>query len=151
MKTKAVEMPDGYEFSHVGDNGEIIVKKIKSKYPLSVKEVGDRDWCIASNGEVDDFPFSRNINQLSTKERAEAFLALMQLVELRDAWNKVDGFVVDWNDFEQDKWCITPSSGNVEFNIYGNMSRVLFFNTLEKAKLFAETFKYLILTAKELL
>lgn len=151
METKVVEMPDGYEFSHVGDNGEIIVKKIKGKYPLSVKEIVGRDWCVTYGGEVEDFPFSRDINQLSTKQRAEAFLALMQLVELRDAWNKVDGFVVDWSDYEQDKWCIVTEKKKISLELYGERSRVLFFYDKKTAKNFYSEFESLIETAKELL
>lgn len=155
MEKLTIKAPEGYEFSGINENSEIEFVPIKKKYPLSVEDIEGRTWYLNGFGSVCYIAVgniaAKDINNVSTKERAEAILALTQLLELRDAWNEIDGFVVDWNDHEQDKWCITPVSGNVSFNIYGSVSRVLFFNTLEKAKLFEKTFKDLILTAKELL
>lgn len=153
MKTKAVEMPDGYEFSHVGENGEIIIKEIVSKYPLSVGDIKERAWFINGVGGIEPTNTDKFLdnNQLSTKERAEAFLALMQLVELRDAWNKVDGFVSDWSDSSQTKYCIYyfKTKPNVDASFL--VKKVLFFGSKETAQLFLEKFAQLIETAKELL
>lgn len=35
----------------------------------------------------------------------EALIALNELFTIAQAWNKEDGFVPDFSDFEQDKWC----------------------------------------------
>jgi hypothetical protein len=149
METKNVKMPAGYEFSHIGANGEIIVKKIAPKYPINVDEIRNRNWYIDGSGEIDEIEKYYEKTQLSTKERAEAFLALMQLVELRDAWNEIDGFVANWSSGW--KHCIDINSDKINHQLYYITQRVLYFGSDETARLFAKTFKDLIETAKELL
>jgi len=56
----------------------------KSRVVDSVKDIPNRDWFITSGGEVEDVS-SDDLNQLSTKERAEAVLALIQLIEIHAA------------------------------------------------------------------
>jgi hypothetical protein len=47
----------------------------------SVKDIPNRKWYIDSTGEVVDSD-SDDLNQMSTEERAEAMLALIQLIEI---------------------------------------------------------------------
>jgi len=47
----------------------------------SVKDIPNRKWYIDSTGEVVDSD-SDDLNQMSTEERAEAILALIQLIEI---------------------------------------------------------------------
>jgi hypothetical protein len=73
-------------------NEKIVLRKIKSPKPKSVTEIPNRNWYIDSSGIIknlsnNDWSGGDDINNLSTENRAEAFLALMQLVEPRNTWN----------------------------------------------------------------
>lgn len=102
---------------------------------MSVEEIPNRDWFIF-NGQAQGILVNKHKENVSTKERAEAFLALMQLVELRDKWN---------GDSERHPFLITLS-----FSPQKN-SELISFKTFELRNKFAEQFKDLIETAKELL
>lgn len=144
-----------------GNGGQVIFRAgqwaeilpAKPKYPTKIEEVKGRNWIINTNrcaikkgSIIDSESFL-----LSSQPRAKAFLALMQLVELRDAWNKVDGFVVDWKDNKQFKYCIILSHGNLSFKKQSNHQNVLYFSTWETRELFYDTFRPLIEEAKELI
>lgn len=128
----------------------------KPKYPTSIDEVRGRYWYIGSIGDI----LKLNIlntdcindpNNLSSQERAEQFLEMMQLIELRDAWNKVDGFVADWADINQDKWIISCGHSSIYTHQVNYLIRALYFGSKETAELFLKTFRDKIEKAKELL
>ena len=155
MTTLKINIPQGYEIDVFNkETGEVSFKKIELKYPQSIFEVKDRSWFIHSNSGIEkdntanDSTVDRN--NVSTKQRAEALLALSQLVELRDAWNKIDGFVVDWtaNDV---KYVIKGCSGKLQKDYYYNNHYILYFGSEQTRDLFFETFSKLIETAKEFL
>jgi len=81
----------------------IVLKKVDEfdHLPKRIEEIKPRGWFIDVNGCVDSFNDTVPIN-LSTKKRAEAFLALMQLVELCEAWN--EGWKPDWCNSSQTRW-----------------------------------------------
>lgn len=56
----------------------------KSRVVNSVLNIPNRDWCISVYGEVIKFS-PNNFVQMSTKERAEAVRALIQLIEIHAA------------------------------------------------------------------
>ena len=56
----------------------------KSRVVDSVKDIPNRDWYIDATGQIEDSD-SDDLNQMSTKERAEAVLALIQLIEIHAA------------------------------------------------------------------
>ena len=198
MKKLQFQIPQGYELDKENSTEEtLIYKKKENKYPMSVNEINSerrysiqgnsvnnycnydcRDSSITSNFTLGDkspllFSHIGYKSNLSTKQRAEAFLALMQLVELRDAWNKTDGFEVDWRDVHQKKY-IKDKKGNIE-SVKSNelcsfsgqeidffdssspntfcisTSRTLHFGSRETRDLFLKTFRDLIETAKELI
>ena len=125
MKEILIEAPTGMEVYQ--ENNTIKFRNIENKLPMSVEEIPNRTWFLTHN--LEDY-------KLSTKVRAEAFLALMQLVELRDKWN---------GDSERHQFLITLS-----FSPQKN-SELISFKTFELRNQFAEQFKDLIETAKELL
>ena len=136
-----IEVPKGYEIDKEKSTFEkIVFKEIENKLPTSVEEIKTNSkfyYYIVSGGIVEETPCtSRDKNDLSTKERAEAFLALMQLVELRDAWN---------GDSERH---------NCFLSVYNSRSVYNDLLTFKNSKLrdqFEIQFKDLIETAKELL
>lgn len=135
LKTK---IPEGYEVDKEKSTFENIVFKplTKSKYPLSIYE----------NKLLQQYTLH---TKLSNRNRAEAFLALSQLVELRDVCNEIDGCI----DF-------VIGSKNYAIIIYDNeisklwsdiAGSVLHFRKKSTRDLFLEIHKELINTAKELL
>lgn len=154
MKNLKIEIPNGYEIDQDKSDlsiGVVAFKKIKSKYPLNVKEIEDkRNFYISDKGVIFETE-CKDLNNLSTKSRAKAFLALMQLVELRDAWNKIDGFKADWSNSNQYKYIIGFSNNDLYINAYFTSNCLLAFGSTETRNLFLEKFKDLIEEAKELL
>jgi hypothetical protein len=81
MKTE-IEIPAGCKIAKT----EIIDGKLIVTYefdlPDSVSDIPNRDWFIDNKGDVFEAKGFSDINNFSTKERAEAILALGQLLEL---------------------------------------------------------------------
>lgn len=143
METKQIKIselvPQGYEIDKEKSTFEnIILKPIEEKLPLSYFEIPNLNYSI--------FDPHRRLN-LSTENRAKAFLALIQLVELRDAWN--EGWKPDWKG--ENNFTIKIYCDNVKIEDSFNFQRVLYFKSEELAEKFAEQFKDLINEAKELL
>jgi hypothetical protein len=92
MNKLVVETDKGQKVSHVqivNGNVEIVYQK---DLPESVKDIPNRDWFVNSVGNIMQTTFIKDrLNNVSTKERAEAILALGQLLELA-AYVGVDGF-----------------------------------------------------------
>lgn len=151
MKELKIEVPQGFEVDKEKSTFEKIVFKEINKLPLSVKEIPNRNWVIGQslNSHIYQVHGTPSYSCLSTKERAKAFLALMQLVELRDAWN--GDWKVDWTNIRQIKYCL-EFFGN-ETIPYETVSRstILVFHSSKLAVKFAKQFKDLIEEAKELL
>ena len=85
-KSEAIKRLDAIE-NEAKELREIIEKSeysTKKRVVDSVNEIEDKDWYISSIGVV-QHGVDSSPNQLSTKERAKAFLALMQLVEIHAA------------------------------------------------------------------
>jgi hypothetical protein len=81
MKTE-IEIPAGCKIAKT----EVIDGKLIVTYerdlPDSVRDIKDRNWFIDHKGGVFESKGFSDINNFSTKERAEAILALGQLIEL---------------------------------------------------------------------
>ena len=149
MKTIKTQIPEGWEIDKDKSTfEEIVLKKIEHKLPLSVNEIPNRDWYIGDYGEIEHTHFFTK-NNLSTKERAEAFLALMQLVELRDAWN--GDWKADWNDWSHHKYIISIIENEIMKDELFSKQAILHFKSAELRDKFLNQFKDLIETAKELL
>lgn len=82
------------------------------------------------------------------KETAEAFLALMQLVQLRDCYRQ--GWTPDWKD-EKNKFSIEIIDGEITTYWDNRRSRILSFQSMEVRDEFWNNFKDLIEQAKELI
>jgi hypothetical protein len=151
METKQIkiEVPQGYEIDKEKSTFEnIILKPIEVKLPLSVEEIPNRPYYISPHGGLTISVDVPTKNHLSTENRAKAFLALMQLVELRDACN--GDWRADWESINA-KYCIIFSQNTTLIGAFLYESRVLHFKTEELAKNFLAQFEDLINEAKELL
>ena len=157
-QTIEIEVPEGKKA--VWKDGKVIFEDIKPKLPKSWEEfckkypVKNEECFIVSNSEIGNIiPPNRNIssdrNILPTKEAAEAHLALMQLHQLRDCYRQ--GWVPDWNNAKQTKYCIKNYS-NMYYNIsYTTYVHFLAFQTEEIAKEFFHNFEDLIKKAGDLI
>lgn len=85
---------------------------------------------------------------LPDRETAEAFIALMQLIQLRNCYN--GGWEPDWTDGEI-KYTIMNGLNNLEKARNANISHVLAFKSEELRDQFLENFRDLIEIAKPLL
>jgi hypothetical protein len=91
----------------------------------------------------------RQKNIFATKEQAEASIALAQLSQLMKVYN--DGWVADWTDKWQTKYCVCFHSDNIKKMDLLNANSFLAFKDAKTRDLFLENFRDLILTAKPLL
>lgn len=154
MKSTKITPPEGWEVDKEKSTfEEIIFKEIeKDPYPNTVQEIKCRGWYIDEYGRVKDTSeHNRDINDLSSKERAEAFLALMQLVELRDVYNKIDGITIDWRDTKQKKYTVGSRLNRITINVSNTLQKILAFGKKETRGLFLKKHIGLIEIAKELL
>lgn len=159
MKEVKITIPDNYELVKEGDS--YIVKEKKNSFPRSWEEfcknypVLKGESNISSYSSIDpalhdrqrDYYSDRNL--CISKEEAEAFLALMQLRQLRKAW------VGDWEQ-EEEKPCavILHNMCNKNVRVYYDTFRYMYnlsFPNRGMAEYFLSCFKDLCETAKILL
>lgn len=162
MKDITITIPDNCELIKEGNS--YVIKK-KDSRPKSWKEfcenflLGKEEYYINSEGEIRPAPIFDNVKRREYEDRnlcvsieeARAFLALMQLRQLRKAW------VGDWEpdgmtDFSAIRHDISYGRSNViASENYHYQTRTLSFPTKEMAKEFLECFRDLCETAKCLL
>lgn len=143
----------GYEWS----DGRIRMKPPKTweefceVYPPRQKEYyidNTSNICEACNFALDRRNSIVDKNLLPNKETAEAILALLQLIQLRDCYN--DGWKPDWQDIWVTKYCIVSDEQTLKRNTC-TISHVLAFKTAELREQFLENFRDLIEIAKPLI
>lgn len=156
-KVLKIEPPEGYEIDKENSTFEkIVFKKIEGKYPMDIKELSVKDtFYINVDSEVIHHKgtlevASNCLNHSDTREEAEAFLALMQLKRLCNAWNKMDGFVPRF-DGSQNNHCIMVYYEGFDTSNCMSTQFPLAFKSEKTAKYFMETFADLLETAKPLL
>lgn len=154
---------DGYEFDKV-ENGKIILKPIKPKYPTTYE-----DCCkvlgISYRAQLSyTYPDVERGNIYLTKEK-HLLDAFMKLRICRNAYWKIAGeemgldkpWEPDWEYEAQVKYMITTFNNELEFfssihsYVVGRRNHILSFPTIEMRDAFYENFKDLIEQCKELL
>ena len=157
-QTIEIEVPDGYKAVYDENTQRIeIVEKIG--LPKTWEEFCDKipfktgECFINSHGSIDNVytgeRCDRGGNILPDEETAEAFLALMQLIQLRDCYRQ--GWKPDWEDTDAPKYAIVSSFYKVAPELFLNLSSVLSFQSAEIRDEFRKNFKDLIEKAKELI
>ena len=161
METKELKItiPEGQEIDwQESAKQEKIVFKKKDPKPKSWEE-----YCNNFSGELFYFSNRNSIESVVTsdgmsytakdylpsKELAEAFLAMMQLMSLRQAW--IGNWEPDWNDETRVKWNIICLQNQVCLCDSLIKSRVLSFPTKEMAIDFMNCFRVLLEIAKPLI
>lgn len=171
METKElkIQIPEGYEIDKEKSTFEKIVFKKKDNKP--------RNWgayCNNFKGELFYFGNRNSIESviandgmsymakdyLPSKELAEAFIAMMQIMSLRHDWIhkwSVDNGMTkdwkpDWKNGHMNKYCITNVyNKNICVDIYICTIKSLSFPTWEMAEDFMNCFKDLLEIAKPLI
>ena len=107
-KELKIEVPQGYEIDRQKSTFEKIVFK---KIPENPKTW--EDYCKLTKGSYSNYASTTNMvyidrhtgayNEFATKERAEQFIALGKLIQLRDYWAKGSKFtdaigIFTWSD-----------------------------------------------------
>lgn len=151
---KKIILPEGYELVESGN--EYIVrkkdtrpeswKKFCKEHPIKPGEAWIGRIDIVEVDTEESRLAGTNKNYCTSKEEAEAFLALMQLRQLRKAW------VGNWKTpVNADYGVIFPFMGSLTTGINCTSNRVLSFPTEAMAKDFLNCFRDLCETAKPLL
>lgn len=161
MKTKELEIvaPEGYEIDKENSTFERIVFKKKDDKPRSWEEFCKRGYtgeegyvtsigAVKSCGKKGAHRDTTAVGYVDNIEEAEAFLALMQLRQLRKAW--VGDWEPDWLLSEL-KHVIDVSNDCIRVSAYCHDGRCLSFPTEDMAFDFIACFKDLLEQAKILL
>ena len=155
-QTIEIEVPDGYKAVYNEDTQKIEIVEVK--LPKTWEEFCENnpvksDEYFIYNGDIKSVITGglRDITAksvLPNKETAEAFLVLMQLIQLRDCYRQ--GWKPNWKK-ACNKYCIYYEiDGIFPFNNIYN-SRVLSFQSEEIRDKFMKNFRELIEIAKELI
>lgn len=151
-----IQIPDNCEL--IKDGNTYIVKEKKQEPPRSWEEFCENyprtkdEYFISDNSSIDQVCNTYNPrnarydkNICISREEAEAFLAFMQLRQLRKAW------IGDWSDTDGAAYSIYVEKGIILSIGKFGVNRVLHFPSLEMAKDFLSCFRDLCETAKVLL
>ena len=167
METKELKItiPEGQEidWQESAKQEKIVFKKKENAKPRSWEEYYEQQIANKKCGYyIDDVNCDSAVivwddfvgadkwkNVLPSKELAEAFLAMMQLISLRQAW--IGNWEPDWNDETRVKWNIISMENRVCLCDTIIKSRVLSFPTKEMAIDFMNCFRDLLEIAKPLI
>ena len=156
-QTIEIEVPDGYKAVYNKDTQKVEIVRVE--LPKSWEEyckqnrIVDWEYFINERSEIDEIR-KREKNPetdkstIQTKDMAEAFIALMQLVQLRDCYRQ--GWKPNWKGktVKQNIICFEGVLGT-DWSI--NVQYVLSFQSKGIRNEFLENFKDLIEQAKELI
>lgn len=164
METYVIKAPEGFEavakvvggVTSISFIPKVVEKKLPTNLNQSISYLPEICYYIDDKGSIMDFEKKQvadttlaDPNILTSKEYAEAFLALMQLIRFRDIWN--EGWVADWTNVEVTKYVIRYDNSSIVSTWRTTLSSPLVFKTKELRDKFLETFRDLIETAKPLL
>ena len=160
---KTITVPEGWEFDHLDERGNIVLKEKKKELPKTwlkclcsindvemIEEDSEVHKCSISELSDDGRLFGDSDRNMLPQGLGKPILALCQLLVCRNAWWKQLGWKPDWTDNNM-KYCIKYNKNKKEKDIYQNVSRILAFPTSEVRDQFLDTFHDLIEEAKELL
>lgn len=154
MKTFKIEIPNGFEIDKDNSTFEnIVFKEIKKELPKKWEDLEEIKGCYVSREsrifDIKDNAVSVSKNTFTTKEQAEASIALAQLSQLREVYR--NGWVPDWESFYQDKYIIDFMANEINKSCYNSAETFLSFQDAKTRDLFLENFRDLIEQAKPLM
>ena len=138
MNNMKINIPEGFEIDKENsslETGDIVFKKVESKYP------SEFEYDIKRHGKIEEMPLS--------KKYVYKLDVLDTLLCLRDEYNRIDGFTEGFR-FGEENFCITPYE-NLEITRYFVISKIMCFGKEETAKLFFKNFEEQLEQIKEFL
>ena len=133
----------------IKEKKQVRLRQLKEDYEKSVQEINIQYSEDPERLKAKYAAENYDKNLLPSKESAEAHLALMQLHQLRDCYRQ--GWVPDWNNVNQNKYCIENHS-NTHHNVsYTASVHFLAFQTDEITEEFLHNFEDLIKKAGDLI
>ena len=160
---KTMTVPEGWEFDHLDERGNIVLKEKKKELPKTwlkclcsindmelIEEDSEIYKCSISELSDDGRLFGDSDRNMLPQGLGKPMLALCQLLVCRNAWWKRLGWKPDWDD-GNNKFTIIYSCGTVCCDCNKRCSRILAFPTSEVRDLFLYTFRDLIEEAKNML
>ncbi len=147
-KELKIEIPKGYEIDKEKSTFEKIVFKKIDNRPKTWEE-----YCELTKGNTSNYANSTTLivykdrfngayNEFSTKERAEQFIAIGKLMQLRDYWVK------GYKKTEEEYVIYITCQGDIRVTTWHNkFMKKLTFPTVEMANDFINCFRDLIKTA----
>lgn len=153
-----IEVPDGYKA--VFNEAEECIECVKIGFPKTWNEFCEQNpvkegECLISEYSEILYAIEKGRDNtdskalLPNKATAEAFLALIQLIQLRDFYRQ--GWIPDWKDGDAKKHCITTFENEIHKDHYWCGNKILSFPIEEIRDEFLENFRDLIEQAKNLL
>lgn len=119
-----------------------------TQYPVTPDEYYIKPDSSIESYSAGERSIDRDKNLCSSKEEAEAFLAMIQLRQLRKAW--IGNWEPDWSD-ESGKWVIKSHKNELDVMVVYKCQSPLSFPTEEMAEYFLHCHRILLETAKTLL
>lgn len=161
---KTMPVPEGWEFDHLDERGNIVLKK-KKELPKTWTEclhiVNEVELITDEDSSIDSFSIASeeangciygsdtNFNLLP-QGLGKPMLALFQLLVCRNAWWKQLGWKPDWTG-RNEYYCITNYNGVIDTPTYSLQNTILAFPSEDIRDKFLDTFRDLIEEAKGLL
>lgn len=154
MNTLKINVPEGFEIDKDKSTfEEIVFKPIKKELPKTWEDLKNIEGYYVSDDSdlepADIYCSDRNRNIFVTEEQAQAAIALAQLSQLREVYRQ--GWVPDWNNSNQQKFCIIKMSGHLDRSLLWSSAHFLCFQSIEIRDQFLKNFKDLIEEASPLL
>jgi len=162
METKELKItiPEGQEidWQESAKQEKIVFKKKENTKPRSWEEYcknneDNQVWFIEADSNISECDFLDRCdeykNTIPSKELAEAFLAMMQLMSLRQAW--IGDWKPDWENNFIGNWCVISQEYKLKVDFFCTVAKVLSFPTKEMAEDFMNCFKDLLEIAKPLI
>ncbi len=159
IKELKIQAPEGYEIDKEKSTFEKIVFKKKDNKPRSweeyCKNYKGTSFFINTCGTIlpshTDVGWNSELakNLVPSKELAKAFLAMMQLMSMRQEW--IGNWEPDWNNDTFKKWCIVFQKNKLKVDFFIYNALPLSFPTEEMATDFMNCFEDLLEIAKPLI
>ena len=139
MNNMKINIPEGFEIDKENsslETGDIVFKKVESKYPSEFEYYIKRDGSLSS---------------LAVSEKyADKLGTLDTLLCLRDEYNRIDGFTEGFR-FGEGMYCIENFGGKLTLYSSCYSNKIMHFGKEETAKLFLKNFEEQLETVKEFL
>ena len=139
MNNMKINIPEGFEIDKENsslETGDIVFKKVESKYPSEFEYYIKRDGSLSSLAVSEKY--ADKLNTLDT------------LLCLRDEYNRIDGFTEGFI-FDKKNWCISNYCNTLNISCWTLPNGIMHFGKEETAEIFLNNFEEQLEQIKEFL